>query len=202
MWLRGSFLTVFSHGLPSGNTDFASEEFASRLLFQHLWIWIYLWGILSVSFQKVHREFKKLLYTMKYYWKGTDLSQLLWLLSPLTLSKVSQINKYHILIHMESRKMILMNLVGNRFVDTVREGEGGMNWESSIDSIYNIMCKMDSRKFLCNTGSPAGHSLMGGMETGEGGLRGRGYIYIKLWLIHVVCQKPTQHQRNFPSIKI
>ena len=29
--------------------------------------------------------------------------------------------------------MVLMNLVENRLVDTVAEGEGGMNWESGID---------------------------------------------------------------------
>ena len=30
-------------------------------------------------------------------------------------------------IHMESRKMALVNLVENKLVDTAREGEGGMN---------------------------------------------------------------------------
>ena len=45
------------------------------------------------------------------------------------------------LMYMESRKLVLMNLsavqwwdadIGNRLVDIVGEGEGGMNWESSI----------------------------------------------------------------------
>ena len=36
-------------------------------------------------------------------------------------------------MHMESRKMVLMNLVENGLLDAVGEGEGGMNWESNID---------------------------------------------------------------------
>ena len=32
-----------------------------------------------------------------------------------------------------------MNLVENGLVDTAREGEGGMTWESSID-IYILSC--------------------------------------------------------------
>ena len=40
---------------------------------------------------------------------------------------------------MESRKMALVNLVGNKLVDTAREGEGGMNWESSVD-ICTLSC--------------------------------------------------------------
>ena len=35
--------------------------------------------------------------------------------------------------------MVLMILVENRFVDTAEEGEGGTNWESSID-IYTLLC--------------------------------------------------------------
>jgi len=34
---------------------------------------------------------------------------------------------------MESRKMLLIKLVNNGLVDTMGEGEGGMNWKSSID---------------------------------------------------------------------
>ena len=40
--------------------------------------------------------------------------------------QVSYINVY-IYIYMESRKMILMNLVENGLVDAVREGKGGAN---------------------------------------------------------------------------
>ena len=40
--------------------------------------------------------------------------------------------------------MLLMNLVEKGLVDTEGEGEGGMNWESTID-IYTLSCiKIDS----------------------------------------------------------
>ena len=52
-------------------------------------------------------------------------------LEPLIWSEACQKekNKYPILmhIHMESRKMALVNLVENKLVDTAREGEGRMN---------------------------------------------------------------------------
>ena len=35
--------------------------------------------------------------------------------------------------------MVLMNLLENGLVDMADEGEGGMNWESSID-IYKLSC--------------------------------------------------------------
>ena len=38
---------------------------------------------------------------------------------------------------MESRKMVLINLVENGLIDTAEEGEGGTNWESIID-IYTL----------------------------------------------------------------
>ena len=38
---------------------------------------------------------------------------------------------------MEPREMVLMNLIENRLVEAVGEGEGGMNWKSSID-IYTL----------------------------------------------------------------
>ena len=41
--------------------------------------------------------------------------------------------------YMESRKMVLMNLVESRLVDLMGEGKGGMNWESSIN-IYTLIC--------------------------------------------------------------
>ena len=57
---------------------------------------------------------------------------------------------------MESRKMVLMNLpAGQQWrcrhreqtVDTVQEGDGGMNTESSIETYINYMtiCKIDSQ---------------------------------------------------------
>ena len=33
--------------------------------------------------------------------------------------------------------------IEKRLVDTEEDGEGGMNWDSSID-MYTAMCKMDS----------------------------------------------------------
>ena len=41
--------------------------------------------------------------------------------------------------YMESRKMVLMNLVKNKLVDTVGEDEGRMDWESSTD-MYMLSC--------------------------------------------------------------
>ena len=40
---------------------------------------------------------------------------------------------------MESRKIVLINLVENGLVDITGEGEGGMNWESSTD-VYRLSC--------------------------------------------------------------
>jgi hypothetical protein len=55
-------LTLSPHPLPSaGNTDSAPEEFTYGLLFQHLWIWIFIWGILSVSFWKDYTKAKRIL---------------------------------------------------------------------------------------------------------------------------------------------
>ena len=42
-------------------------------------------------------------------------------------------------IYMKSRKMVLMKLLENGLVDTAGEGEGGTNWESSID-VYTLSC--------------------------------------------------------------
>ena len=73
---------------------------------------------------------------MEYYSaikrKGFESVVVSWMnLEPLIWSEACQKekNKYPILmhIHMESRKMALVNLVGNKLVDTAREGEGGMN---------------------------------------------------------------------------
>ena len=52
-------------------------------------------------------------------------------------------------------------------MDTVAKGESGKNGESSID-IYSLSCvkQRAGEKLLCNTGSPAWHSVMtynGGM---------------------------------------
>ena len=62
-------------------------------------------------------------------------------------------------------------------MDTVGEGEGGMNGESSID-IYTLPCvkQMAGEKLPINTGSPGWCSVMTkGSRVGEveGGSRGR-----------------------------
>ena len=66
------------------------------------------------------------------FWVKIESVVVSWMnLEPLIQSEAchKEKNKYPILmhIHMESRKMALVNLVGNKLVDTAREGEGGMN---------------------------------------------------------------------------
>ena len=72
------------------------------------------------------------IYTMEYYSainRNTFESILMrWInLEPFIQSEVNQKekNKYHMLMHiyMESRKMVLMNLIENRLVNTVVEGQ-------------------------------------------------------------------------------
>ena len=62
-------------------------------------------------------------------------------LESLIQSQVSQKKKTNIYycICKESRKMVLMILVGNRLVDTAGEGEGRTNGESGAD-IYTLLC--------------------------------------------------------------
>ena len=68
---------------------------------------------------------------------------------------------------MESRKMVLLNLVEN-WLDTVGEGESEMNWASTTD-IHTLACvkQIVSGKLLYNTGSPVWCSVMA--ERGEMG---------------------------------
>ena len=83
-------------------------------------------------------------------------------LEPLTQNEVSQKKQVsNINGYMESRKMLLMNLVENGLVDTPGEGESGMNWESSndIQSLSRVKQTV-SGKLLYNTGSPVWHSVM------------------------------------------
>ena len=82
-----------------------------------------------------------------------------------------------------------MSLVENRFVDTAGEGEGGTDRGSSID-IYTLsrVKQIVSGKVLNNSGSPAWHSVMtqsGAMRGGEGGSRGKGYIYPQIIMVHI-----------------
>ena len=87
--------------------------------------------------------------------------------------------------------------VVHRLVDTVGEGEGGMNSESST-GMHTLACAKhigggklllykNLRLVLCV-------DLEGGMEGGVGGKLKREGIYVYLRLIHVaVQQKLTQH---------
>ena len=78
--------------------------------------------------------------------------------------------------------------------NTVGEGEGGMNWESSTET-YTLpyVKQIASGKLQYNTGALW---QLRGMEWGrrwERSSRGK-RTYVYLWLIHVdIWQKPTQH---------
>ena len=81
----------------------------------------------------------------------------------------------------------------NRHVDKRGDGEGGTDWESSID-IYTLPCvkQIASGKLLYSTGSSAWCSemtKMGGMDGGKEGRFKRDRIYVYLWLIHFVVQQ-------------
>lgn len=58
---------------------------------------------------------------------------------------------------MESRKVVLMNLAEDGLVGIVGEGEGGTDWESSID-MYTLLYVKEiiSGKLLYSTGIPVG----------------------------------------------
>ena len=99
-------------------------------------------------------------------------------LEPVTQSEGSQKEKSKYWnIYRGFRKVILMNLVENRVVDTVGKGKGGMNGESGID-VYTPSCvkQIAGRKLLCKF-----LVLRDDLEErdggGEGGSRGRGDIY-------------------------
>ena len=91
--------------------------------------------------------------------------------------------------------MVLMNIftgqqwicryrdIENRFIDTVREGEGGKNGESSfetytlpyvkLDSPVEMCCMLQGAQIRCSVTTERGWM---GWEVG-GGLRGRGHMY-------------------------
>ena len=88
--------------------------------------------------------------------------------------------------------------IQNRLVDTVGEGEGGMNWEQ-YGNIYITICKTASQwKFAVwrrelKSGALWQHRGLGWDGRWDGDSRGRG-TYVYLWLIHVdIRQKPTQY---------
>ena len=86
----------------------------------------------------------------------------------------------------------------NGLVDTAGEGEGGTNWESSIEIYILPYVKLiASGKLLYNTGSSSQCSMTtyrSGMGWGVRRMFKREGTYAHLWLIHIVVrQKPTQH---------
>lgn len=83
--------------------------------------------------------------------------------------------------------------VENGHVETAGEGEGEVNWESSMD-VYPLPCvkQTASGDLLSGTGSSAG--CCDDLEGWDGG--NREAIYLYLWLIHlIVQQRPTQHSK-------
>ena len=98
------------------------------------------------------------IYTVEYYSaikrKALDSVLIRWM--PIIQTEVSQKekDKYRILVHMESRKMVLMSLlqgsngdadIENRLLDTVGEGEGGTNGKSSIRTYTLPYATLDSQ---------------------------------------------------------
>ena len=94
------------------------------------------------------------IYTIEYYLaiKSSKFEsvRVRWMkLEPVLKNEVSQRkkNKYHILMYMKSRKIVLMNLfarkkiteVENRILDTVGEENSRTNWES-INDMYMLSC--------------------------------------------------------------
>ena len=83
--------------------------------------------------------------------------------------------------------------IQNRLVDTAKEGEGGMNRESRIET---LLCVKQTATVLYNTGSSTSRSVTterGGMGQLRQRFKREG-ICVYLWLNHlVVWQKPTQH---------
>ena len=68
--------------------------------------------------------------------------------------------------------------IGNRLVDTMGEGEDGMNWESIMETCIT-MCKIDSsgNLLLYNSGSSYRGVGQGGRWEGASGRTGHMYPY-------------------------
>ena len=90
--------------------------------------------------------------------------------------------------------------IGNKLVDTVGEEEGGMNWESSIETYTLLPCKIESqwefavshREFnsvLCDN--------LGGVDgMGDGRKLQKEGTNVYPWLIHTdVRQKSAQYYK-------
>ena len=89
-----------------------------------------------------------------------------------------------------------MSYTENRLVDRVGEGEGGMNWETSMET-YIIICKIDSQWEFGVWHRELSRVLCDNLEQWDGEKDRRGFrkgTYVYLWLIYVdVWQKPTQY---------
>ena len=88
--------------------------------------------------------------------------------------------------------------IGNSLVDTVWEGEFGMNWEISMETYALPYGKqIASRNLRYDKGSSTWCSVTawrGGMGWEMGGRFKREGTFVCLWLIHVdVWQKPEQY---------
>ena len=86
--------------------------------------------------------------------------------------------------------------IENRLVDTVGEGEGGTNWETSMET-YITICRIDSQcKFpvWCRELKPILYDNLEGGKVGSGREVQEVWTYVYIWLIHVdIWQKPTQY---------
>ena len=90
----------------------------------------------------------------------------------------------------------------SRLVDTVGEGEDGMNSESSTETHTSpYVSETASGNLLCDTGSP-NQVLRGNPEGWEvGGRIKRAGMCVYLWLIHADVQQKAVQYCNYPPIK-
>ena len=79
--------------------------------------------------------------------------------------------------------------IENRLLDTVWEREGGMIWESSIETLYTTICKVDSQwEFVVWYREPKAGALgqpsgVGWGRKWEGSLGGRRHMYTYGWFM-------------------
>ena len=81
-------------------------------------MWMYLESVIQ---SEVSKKEKQISYINTYIWN---------------------LDKCYLWTYLQSRNRNAN--IGNILVDTVREGEGETNWESSIDILYTTICKIDS----------------------------------------------------------
>ena len=82
--------------------------------------------------------------------------------------------------------------IQNRFVDTVREGEGGTNWSNDMETYITIR-KMDTNEnLLCDTGNSTWCSVTtcrgGKWWEMRGGSGGRAHVYTPGWFTWICCR--------------